>query len=81
VKVAMIATPVLLVFCITAAVSTFSLHDTAHRKLLVGSIGLGVSVALYGSPLVAMVSNFLLPHIQDSSTKNRGTYCNNYYRW
>lgn len=54
VKVAMIMTPVLLVFCIVAAVSAFSFHDTAHRKLLVGSIGLGVSVALYGSPLVAM---------------------------
>ncbi|GAU48055.1 hypothetical protein TSUD_377290 [Trifolium subterraneum] len=53
-KVALITTPVLVVFCITAAVSAFCLHDSPHRKLLVGSIGLGVSVALYGSPLVAM---------------------------
>jgi solute carrier family 50 (sugar transporter) len=62
VKVAMITTPVLLVFCITAAVSTFFLHDTTHRKLLVGGIGLVVSVALYGSPLVAMVSYSFFLH-------------------
>lgn len=57
VKVAMITVPVLVVFCITVAVSAFAIHDSSHRKLLVGSIGLGVSVALYGSPLVAMVSH------------------------
>jgi ABC-type sulfate transport system permease subunit len=72
VKVAMITTPVLVVFCITAAVSAFTLHDSQHRKLLVGSIGLGVSVALYGSPLVAMVSHcyFLFLNHND---QNRGT--------
>lgn len=54
VKVALITIPVLLVFCITAAVSAFAFQDNRHRKLLVGSLGLGVSVALYGSPLVAI---------------------------
>ncbi|KAL9313730.1 hypothetical protein ACSQ67_019182 [Phaseolus vulgaris] len=54
VKVAMTAIPVVLVFCITAAVSAFAFHDNRHRKILVGSIGLVVSVTLYGSPLVAM---------------------------
>ncbi|XP_019415371.1 PREDICTED: bidirectional sugar transporter SWEET3-like isoform X2 [Lupinus angustifolius] len=53
-KVAMIAIPILLVFCITVTVSAFAFHDNEHRKLLVGSVGLCVSVAMYGSPLVAM---------------------------
>ncbi|KAI9077538.1 hypothetical protein K1719_025410 [Acacia pycnantha] len=54
VQVAMTAIPVLIVFCITAIVSAFAFHDHRHRKLLVGSIGLVVSVAMYGSPLVVM---------------------------
>ncbi|KAG5019176.1 hypothetical protein JHK87_015031 [Glycine soja] len=54
VKVAMTAIPVLLVFSIIAAVSAFAFHDNHHRKLLVGSIGLGVSVTMYGSPLIVM---------------------------
>ncbi|RDX75118.1 Bidirectional sugar transporter SWEET3, partial [Mucuna pruriens] len=54
VKVAMTAIPVLLVFSIIAAVSAFAIHDNHHRKLLVGSFGLGVSIAMYGSPLVVM---------------------------
>ncbi|KAF7830673.1 bidirectional sugar transporter SWEET3 [Senna tora] len=54
VKVAMTAIPVMVVFCIIALVSTFAFHDNRHRKLLVGSIGLVVSVALYASPLVVM---------------------------
>ncbi|KAF7816721.1 bidirectional sugar transporter SWEET3 [Senna tora] len=54
VQVAMTAIPVLLVFCITALLSTFALHDHRHRKLLVGSIGLVVSVTMYGAPLVVM---------------------------
>ncbi|KAJ1394591.1 SWEET sugar transporter [Sesbania bispinosa] len=54
VKVAMTAVPVLLVFCAIALVSAFAFPDHHHRKLLVGSIGLGVSVAMYASPLVAM---------------------------
>lgn len=59
VKVGLITIPVVLVFCIIAAVSAFAFQDNRHRKLLVGSLGLGVSVALYGSPLVAMVSHSL----------------------
>nr|ACU24301.1 unknown [Glycine max] len=54
VKVAMTAIPVLLVLSIIAAVSAFAFHDNHHRKLLVGSIGLGVSVTMYGSPLIVM---------------------------
>ncbi|KAK7377357.1 hypothetical protein VNO80_02780 [Phaseolus coccineus] len=54
VKVAMTALPVLTVFCIIAIVSSFAFHDHRHRKLLVGSVGLGVSIAMYSSPLVAM---------------------------
>lgn len=61
VQVAMIAIPVLLVFCTTAIVSAFAFHDHRHRKLLVGSIGLVVSITMYGSPLVVMVSHFCLP--------------------
>ncbi|CAL0305451.1 unnamed protein product [Lupinus luteus] len=53
-KVAMIAIPILLVFCIIATVSIFAFHNNEHRKLLVGSIGLFVSVVMYGSPLVVM---------------------------
>lgn len=61
VKVAMTAVPVLLVFCAIALVSAFAFPDHRHRKLLVGSAGLGVSVAMYASPLVAMVSHLCLP--------------------
>ncbi|KAJ0962997.1 hypothetical protein J5N97_028119 [Dioscorea zingiberensis] len=34
----------------------FALHDHHHRKMLIGSIGLVASTAMYGSPLVAVVS-------------------------
>ncbi|CAJ1972348.1 unnamed protein product [Sphenostylis stenocarpa] len=61
VKVAMIAVPVGILFCIIAIVSSFSFHDHRHRKLLVGSIPLGISIAMYSSPLVAMVSHLSLP--------------------
>ncbi|XP_028806816.1 bidirectional sugar transporter SWEET3-like isoform X2 [Neltuma alba] len=54
VKVALTAIPVIAVFCIIVIVSTFAFHDSRHRKLLVGSIGLCVSVAMYASPLVVM---------------------------
>ncbi|KAG5129254.1 hypothetical protein JHK84_035651 [Glycine max] len=54
VKVAMTAVPVLIVFCVIAVVSAFVFPDHRHRKLLVGSIGLGVSIAMYASPLVVM---------------------------
>ncbi|XP_057442851.1 bidirectional sugar transporter SWEET3-like [Lotus japonicus] len=54
VKVATTAIPVILVFCAIALVSAFNFPDHRHRKLLVGSVGLGVAVAMYASPLVAM---------------------------
>ncbi|XP_010261514.1 PREDICTED: bidirectional sugar transporter SWEET3-like [Nelumbo nucifera] len=46
--------PMIMMFCAIALVSTFALHDHHHRKVVVGSIGLVVSVAMYGSPLVAV---------------------------
>jgi len=61
VKVAMIAIPVLLVFCAIALASAFAFPDHSHRKQLVGSVGLGVSIAMYASPLVVMVSHLFLP--------------------
>ncbi|TKY55996.1 Bidirectional sugar transporter SWEET3 [Spatholobus suberectus] len=54
VKLTMTAIPVLIVFCVIAIVSSFAFPDHRHRKLFVGSIGLGVSIAMYGSPLVVM---------------------------
>ncbi|WVY90430.1 hypothetical protein V8G54_035944 [Vigna mungo] len=54
VKVAVTASAVLTVVGVIAIVSTFAIPDHRHRKLLVGSISLGVSIALYASPLVAM---------------------------
>ncbi|KAI4337947.1 hypothetical protein L6164_016309 [Bauhinia variegata] len=54
VKVAMVGIPALLVFTAAALVSSFGIQEHRSRKLLVGSIGLVVSVAMYGSPLVVM---------------------------
>ncbi|CAJ1972346.1 unnamed protein product [Sphenostylis stenocarpa] len=54
VKVAMTAGAVLTVFGVIAITSAFAFPDHHHRKLLVGSISLGVSIALYASPLIAM---------------------------
>ncbi|KAI4307143.1 hypothetical protein L6164_030360 [Bauhinia variegata] len=54
VKVAMVAIPVLLVFMAAALVSVFAFQDHRQRKLVVGSTGLVVSVAMYGSPLIVM---------------------------
>ncbi|KAH9646599.1 Bidirectional sugar transporter SWEET3 [Citrus sinensis] len=54
IKVAAIVIPVILLFCITALVSAFVFHDHHHRKLFVGSIGLGASITMYSSPLVAV---------------------------
>ncbi|KAK4480712.1 hypothetical protein RD792_013794 [Penstemon davidsonii] len=53
-KVAMMTIPVLLVCCITATLSALVFHDHRHRKAFVGSIGLVASIAMYGSPLVAV---------------------------
>ena len=57
VKVAMTTIPFLLVFFIIVAMSAFPFHDNHHRKLLVGSIGLSVSITMYGSLLIVMVSD------------------------
>lgn len=54
IKVAAIVIPVILLFCITALVSAFVFHDHHHRKLFVGSIGMGASITMYSSPLVAV---------------------------
>lgn len=53
-KVAITVIPVILVFCITAAISLFSFHDHHHRKIFVGSVALVTSVVMYGSPLVVV---------------------------
>lgn len=57
-KVAMITIPVFVLFCIAAILSAFAFHDHHHRKAFIGSAGLVASIAMYGSPLVVMVSNF-----------------------
>ncbi|XP_030532459.1 bidirectional sugar transporter SWEET3b isoform X2 [Rhodamnia argentea] len=54
IKVGAMALGVLAIFTIIAVVSTFIFHDHHHRKVLVGSIGLVASIAMYGSPLVVV---------------------------
>lgn len=56
-KVGVSAMLVLLAFGISAAISAFVFHDHHHRKMFIGSVGLVASVAMYGSPLVVVVSN------------------------
>ncbi|KAJ6868184.1 hypothetical protein NC651_033284 [Populus alba x Populus x berolinensis] len=58
-KVALTVIPVILVFCITAAISLFSFHDHHHRKIFVGSVALVTSVVMYGSPLVVVLPNLV----------------------
>nr|QHT64204.1 sugar efflux transporter 3a [Litchi chinensis] len=53
-KVAAVLIPVMLVFCITAAISAFVFHDHHHRKVFVGTVGLVASITMYGSPLVVV---------------------------
>ncbi|KAF9614925.1 hypothetical protein IFM89_021355 [Coptis chinensis] len=53
-KVSLMTIPVIALFCIIVFVSTFALHNHRQRKILVGSIGLVASIAMYGSPLVVM---------------------------
>ena len=53
--VILVVVPVLVLFCMTAFVSSFTLHDHPHRKVFVGSVGLVASASMYGSPLVSMV--------------------------
>lgn len=56
VKVAATTLPVIALFCMTALISAFLFHDRHHRKVFVGTVGLVASSAMYGSPLVAVVS-------------------------
>lgn len=55
-KVAVATSFIVIAFSITALVSAYAFHDHHHRKVFVGSVGLLVSSAMYGSPLVAVVS-------------------------
>lgn len=64
IKVAAMVLPVILVFCITAIISAYVFHDHHHRKVFVGSVGLVASVAMYGSPLVVMVSHLFSVNIR-----------------
>ncbi|WOG92801.1 hypothetical protein DCAR_0312077 [Daucus carota subsp. sativus] len=53
-KVAILTTTVTLIFVTCAIISAVVFHDHHHRKILIGSIGLVASVAMYCSPLVAV---------------------------
>ncbi|KAK2653788.1 hypothetical protein Ddye_013644 [Dipteronia dyeriana] len=53
-KSAAVVMPVLLMFCIIAAISAFLFHNHRNRKVFVGSVGLMACVAMYGSPLVVV---------------------------
>lgn len=54
--------PIILICVATGIISAFVFHDHRRRKVFVGSIGLVASVAMYASPLVVVVSFFLLFH-------------------
>ncbi|KAL3521616.1 hypothetical protein ACH5RR_019765 [Cinchona calisaya] len=53
-KVGTLTASAILAFSVTALLSAFTFHDHPHRKILVGSVGLIASVAMYGSPLVVV---------------------------
>nr|WNV59954.1 SWEET3 protein [Betula platyphylla] len=63
-KVAVSVTTVIIVFCTTAIISALVFHDHHHRKVFVGSVGLGASVAMYGSPLVAVKQVILTKSVE-----------------
>jgi solute carrier family 50 protein (sugar transporter) len=48
--------PVLALFALTAALSSFMAHTHHMRKVFVGSVGLVASISMYSSPMVAAVS-------------------------
>lgn len=56
VRVGAVVAVVTLVFSVVAVISSLVFHDHRHRKMFVGSVGLVASIAMYGSPLVAVVS-------------------------
>ncbi|KAB1204986.1 Bidirectional sugar transporter SWEET3 [Morella rubra] len=57
-KVAIAMTLVIVIFCTTSLISAFALHDHHHRKLVAGSVGTVVAVAMYASPLVVVKQVF-----------------------
>ncbi|CAI0449861.1 unnamed protein product [Linum tenue] len=57
IKVVVILIPVILAFGIISATSAFMIHNHHQRKAFVGSVGVVASAAMYGSPLVAVVSH------------------------
>lgn len=56
VEVAAATVSVASAFTIFAIISASVFRDHHHRKMFIGSIGLVASAAMYGSPLVAVVS-------------------------
>lgn len=54
IKVALMTISIVLMFCVAALISAFIFHDHRLRKEFIGSIGLVASIAMYGSPLVAV---------------------------
>ncbi|XP_062154259.1 bidirectional sugar transporter SWEET3 isoform X1 [Alnus glutinosa] len=63
-KVAVSVTTVIIGFCTTAIISALAFHDHHHRKVFVGSVGLVVSVAMYGSPLVVVKQVILTKSVE-----------------
>lgn len=61
-RVAIIFAGVILVFAVIAIITVFALHNHADRKLFIGIISLFASMAMYTSPIVAVVSFSLSPN-------------------
>ncbi|KAK3213051.1 hypothetical protein Dsin_017757 [Dipteronia sinensis] len=59
IKTTAVVIPVLLMFVITSAISVLVFHNHHNWKEFVGSVGLVACVAMYGSPLVVVVSTQL----------------------
>ncbi|XP_073110637.1 bidirectional sugar transporter SWEET3b isoform X2 [Elaeis guineensis] len=57
--VSLMVVPVIVLFTMTALVSSFVLHDHHHRKVFAGSVGLVASMSMYCAPLVAVAPNLL----------------------
>ncbi|KAB1204988.1 Bidirectional sugar transporter SWEET3 [Morella rubra] len=53
-NVAIAMTLVIVIFCTTSLISALALHDHHHRKLVAGSVGTVVAIAMYASPLVVV---------------------------
>lgn len=80
IKVAVTGIPILVAFCITAVISVFFFRDHHSRKVFVGSVGLCSAIAMYGSPLVVVVSSPSLSlRISSLSEVFCVLYMGNYY--